>query len=205
MDAKNKKYLFVYLHGFRSSPQSTKARLTEQALADYRARGWQIEWYAPQLPASPQEAMHLVKAEIAQRHYDVLCIMGSSLGGYYATYLAEQYPAARTSLLNPAVFPARDLERYVGTQTNWHDGSPFEFKPEYVQELEALRVERLTAHERYYLVAATGDEVLDWKEMMMKYPGANQVVIRGGDHAISDYPTYLPEILRFHFFWSYET
>ena len=192
-------HLIVYLHGFKSSPSSTKSCLTKAAIYDRIGKGAKLEWYGPQLPPSPKEAMQMVTTYIDERNYQQLSIIGSSLGGYYATYLGEIYgPPCRVSLLNPAIEPARDLEKYIGQQKSWHDDETFYFKQAYIQELKDLYRQTITQLNRYHLLAATGDEVLDWQEMVSKYAGVNQHILDGGDHAITDYPSYLSEILQFH-------
>jgi predicted esterase YcpF (UPF0227 family) len=187
--------MILYLHGFRSSPQSFKARLIGERM---QALGRGHDYLCPQLPASPAQAIELAQQLMAQRAQGPreVALIGSSLGGYYATWLAER-TGCRAVLLNPAVQPQRDLEHQVGVSTTWHAGEHFEFRPEYVDELRALQVERITRPQRYYLVAATGDEVLDWREMTAHYPGARQLVIEGSDHGISDFARYLDGVLDF--------
>ena len=191
-------HLFVYLHGFKSSPSSNKARLTKAAIEQLMQAGESITWYCPQLPASPREAIQMVKDHIHGQAFNTLSLMGSSLGGYYATYLAELFPS-KVSLLNPAIEPARDLEKYIGEQKSWHQEEVFHFLPEYIQELQDIHVKNITQAERYFLLAAKGDEVLDWREMVAKYPGAQQLILEGGDHAISDYSNHLNQLMNFHF------
>ena len=125
-----------------------------------------------------------------------LSVVGSSLGGYYANWLAEQL-GCRAVLLNPAVQPPRDLESYVGVTTAYHSDEVFEFKREYIEELKELRVEAITRPERYFLIAATGDEVLDWREMTAHYAGARQFIIEGSDHGISEFAQYVDQVLAF--------
>ncbi len=191
-------HLFVYLHGFKSSPLSNKAQLTKTAIEQRIQLGEEITWYCPQLPASPREAIEMVRDHIGGQTFSSLSFMGSSLGGYYATYLAEQF-SSKVSLLNPAIEPARDLEKYIGEQKSWHQDEVFHFLPEYIQELQDIYVKDITQAERYFLLAAKGDEVLDWREMVAKYPNAHQLILEGGDHAISDYPNYLNQLMDFHF------
>lgn len=183
----------LYLHGFRSSPKSFKARVVQKALED-AGRAHQL--ICPQLPASPKEAMELALL-LAERHApDNLSIIGSSLGGFYATWLAERL-GVRAVLLNPSVNPLKNLQHHVGVTTAWHSDQPFEFRREYIDELAALRVERITRPERYFLLAATGDEVLDYRDMVAHYAGAKQHVIEGSDHAIPEFPQYVDEVLAF--------
>ncbi|MET3433165.1 putative esterase YcpF (UPF0227 family) [Herbaspirillum seropedicae] len=185
--------MILYLHGFRSSPQSYKARLMGQRMADL---GLQEHYLCPQLPASPAAAIALAGALVAQVEPAQLTVVGSSLGGFYATWLAERL-GCRAVLLNPAVKPPRDLESYVGVSTQYHSDEPFEFKHEYIAELQTLVVPAITRPERYFLIAATGDEVLDWREMVAHYPLARQTVIQGSDHGIAEFADYLDEVLAF--------
>jgi predicted esterase YcpF (UPF0227 family) len=185
--------MILYLHGFRSAPASMKASM----IADYLAgRGLSDQWICPQLPASPAEAIDL-SLQLAGPHspHD-LTLIGSSLGGYYATWLAEQL-GCRAVLLNPAVHADRDLATQVGEHSTYHGEEPFVFLPEYVDELADIKVSAISRPERYFLVAATGDEVLDWREMRDHYPGAKHRIIQGSDHSISDFAQWMPEVLRF--------
>lgn len=185
--------MILYLHGFRSSPQSFKARLLGDRL---KALGWENDYACPHLPASPRKAAALALELLSGADAAKSTAIGSSLGGYYATWLAEQ-TGCRAVLLNPAVKPPRDLEKYVGVTTEYHSDAPFEFKHEYIDELHALAVDRITRPERYYLIAATGDEVLDWREMVAHYPGAPQRIVEGSDHGLSDFGKYVGDVLNF--------
>jgi predicted esterase YcpF (UPF0227 family) len=185
--------MILYLHGFRSSPRSLKARVVYDRM---KALGRGDDLICPQLPASPREAMELALKLVQRYPSDQLAIIGSSLGGFYATWLAEQL-GCRAALLNPAVNPLKDLEKHVGITTAWHSDEPFEFKREYIDELAALRIEKISQPARYYLLAATGDEVLDYRDMVAHYPGATHHVIEGSDHAISEFPQYVDEVLAF--------
>ena len=184
----------LYLHGFRSSPRSFKAQRLQAWLAANRP---EVHWWCPQLPPSPREAMALVKQGIAGWPAHRSAVLGSSLGGFYATAVAEGtgWPAV---LLNPAVDPARDLAPYVGELTAFHAPEQrFLFLAEYVEELRALAVPAITRPERYFAVIAKGDEVLDWREMTARYAGARIRLLEGGDHALSDFDDHLPHLLRF--------
>ena len=185
--------MILYLHGFRSSPASMKARLMQQAMVQAdRAH----EFVCPQLPASPSLAIELALQLCAGWDKSRLTIIGSSLGGFYATYLAEQL-SCRAVLLNPAVKPPRDLAGYVGVTTLYHSDEVFEFKEEYVHELPRYTIAKITRPERYFLIAATGDEVLNWREMVAHYPNARQLVIQGSDHGISEFPDYIDQVMAF--------
>lgn len=184
----------LYLHGFRSSPQSQKARtMAERMAAQYP----EVVWWCPQLPPSPKAAMAMLINGMADWPRASMAVMGSSLGGFYATHVAAQ-TGCRVVLLNPAVHPARDLAHYIGEQTSWHDAQArFFFRPEFVQELRDLETNTPLHPDRTLAIIAKGDEVLDWHEMHAHYPGAQTRLLEGGDHALSDFEEHLPEILAF--------
>ncbi len=184
----------LYLHGFRSSPLSTKAQMVGRWLAAHRP---DVQFWCPQLPPSPREAMAQVLAGIADWPRETMAVVGSSLGGFYASVVAEA-TGCRAVVLNPAVDPARDLARHIGEQTAWHDPEQrFHFRPEFVDELRALAPAALTRPERYAAVIAKGDELLDWREMSARHAGAATLLLEGSDHALSDFAEQLPFVLRF--------
>lgn len=185
--------MILYLHGFRSSPQSFKARLLGERLVQL-GRGDQ--YLCPQLPASPNAAVEIAQQLVQGVDPAVLTIIGSSLGGFYATWLAESI-GCRAVLLNPAVAAPRNLEKYIGVTTQFHSDQPFEFKASYIDEMRAFTVERITRPARYFLVAATGDEVLNWRDMVAHYPGAKHRVVDGSDHGLSDFADHIDEVLAF--------
>jgi uncharacterized protein len=184
----------LYLHGFRSSPQSVKAR---QVAARVRERHPQVVWWCPQLPPSPQAAIDMLMSQISDWPKTSMAVMGSSLGGFYATCVAEAV-GCRAVLLNPAIHPARDLARYIGEQTAWHDpGEHFFFEPRFVEELRALEGRPLARPDKYFAVIAKGDEVLNWQEMAGRYAGARIKLLEGSDHALTDFERHIDEIFEF--------
>jgi len=187
----------LYLHGFRSSPQSTKAQRTASEIARCNAEGPPVQWCCPQLPPGPRDALALIDRLVTGWPEPTMAVVGSSLGGFYATVLAERREC-RAVLLNPAVDPARDLAAQIGTQTSWHDPSlSFEFTAADVEALRAMRPAAITRPARYHAVIATGDEVLDWREMSARYAGSGGVIVEGSDHALSDFETHLAGVMRF--------
>lgn len=188
----------LYLHGFRSSPRSAKALRLAAWMAAERP---EVHWWCPQLPPSPREAMALMAEGTAGWPAVGSAVVGSSLGGFYATALAESAGRHgwRVGLVNPAVDPARDLERHIGEQTAWHDPAErFFFRPEYVAELRALTPApgALSGRDRYLPIIATGDEVLDWHEMAARYAGEPLLVVPGSDHGLTDFDDHLPRLLQ---------
>ena len=185
----------LYLHGFRSSPQSTKARFVAGWLRGRRA---DIAWCCPQLPPSPRRALDESLAATRGWPSESMAVIGSSLGGFYATAIAEAR-GCRAVLLNPAIDPARDLAACVGEQTAWHDGNErFCFDAAYVDELRAIAPPaRLTRLDRYLAVIAKGDEVLSWHEMSARYAGCRTLLIDGSDHALGDFAAHWPTVVEF--------
>ena len=184
----------LYLHGFRSSPLSFKAQRLQQWLLAQRS---DVQWWCPQLPPSPREAFALVLRGIRSWPAETSAVLGSSLGGFYATAVAEStgWPAV---LINPAVDPARDLAAYVGELSAFHNPQdPFFFRAEFIDELRALTVPAITHPERYLPIIAKGDELLSWREMSTRYTGAPMRLIDGSDHALSDFGDHLPHLLKF--------
>ena len=182
--------MLIYIHGFNSSPASSKARQIRQEL---EALGRGAEFSAPALPHSPAAAAALLDEVIAK--HPGAALVGSSLGGYYATYLAEKH-GLRAVLLNPAVRPYELLKDHLGPQQNFHTGERYEFTARHVEELRALEVAGITPA-RYLLLAATGDEVLDYRAAVERYRGCRRIVIQGGDHSLGDFADYLGAVLEF--------
>jgi predicted esterase YcpF (UPF0227 family) len=185
--------VIVYLHGFRSSPASRKATQLRQLLA---ARGRAAEYLCPQLPVAPSEAIEVAAGLVRDRRPDEVALIGSSLGGFYATWLAERI-GCRAVLLNPAIRPQDDLKRHLGLQPVYFSQEQIEFRREYFAELEAIDTPRITRCERYFLIAATGDALIDYRSMTRKYAGARQHVVQGSDHELSDFADYIEEVVAF--------
>ena len=93
---------------------------------------------------------------------------------------------------------ARDLARYIGEQTAWHDPTEhFFFQPEFIDELQALDTHGLPPAAPELAFIAKGDEVLDWREMVARYPTAQIALQEGGEHALSDFARHIPRISAF--------
>lgn len=184
--------MIVYLHGFRSSPASRKAVMLRDRIA---ALGREADFCCPALPASPRAAAGIGLATAQGTPARELALIGSSLGGYYATWIAERV-GCRAALLNPAIDPARDLEAHVGRQPVFFSDEEIDFRPEFLAELRALETP-VTRPERYFLLAATGDSVIDYRTMVAKYAGARQHVIAGSNHELTDFASYIDEVLAF--------
>lgn len=184
--------MIIYLHGFRSGPQSWKSR-SLKARMDQLGIG--DAFWGEQLPVSAHEAIALAEAQIA-RCSTPPTLVGSSLGGYYATCLAERH-GLKAVLVNPAVLAPLSLSAYVGTQTHMYTGEGFDFTLDHVEQLRAIEPAAITLPERYWLMVETGDEVLDYRHAVARYAGARQTVLEGGDHSFTQWDKYLDPILQF--------
>ena len=185
--------MIAYLHGFNSSPSSHKAKVLAAYLA---ARGRARDHVCPALPALGSQAIAAVESLMATHAPGTpWCFVGSSLGGFYATYLAETH-AARAVLLNPAIHPHVGLRAYLGEQRNLHTGELYELTQAHLDAWRALDVTRLHP-ERYLLIVETGDEVLDYRRALERYQGAERIVVEGGDHSLQSFEQHLPRILEF--------
>ena len=186
----------LYLHGFCSAPASWKARLLAERMAE---RGLADRYYCPSLSIEPEEAIAqceaLIAAHTAAFPNAPLTLVGSSLGGYYATWLAEKHEL-RAVLINPAVVCSLDPEMFIGTQTNLYSGESFEFTAEHIAQLAALEAPRITP-ERYFLLVETGDEVLDYRQAIARYAGCRQCVLDGGDHSFTRFADLLPQLFEY--------
>ena len=184
--------MIIYLHGFNSTPSSHKARTMAAWMA---ARGLGARFVCPALPDLPHQAIRLIESELARHEVSQATFVGSSLGGYYATWLAEKHDA-RAVLINPAIRPYIGLEAYLGTQNNPHTGAEYKLTREHLAQWCALEAPRIDP-ERYLLLLETGDAVLDWREAALRYEGARMSVRDGGDHTLQSFPEHLPRILAF--------
>jgi uncharacterized protein len=184
----------LYLHGFRSSPQSTKACLLHNWLSAHYPG---VTWLAPQLPTSPQDAMALINTLTAQWPHDSSAVVGSSLGGFYASFVARQrgWPSV---VINPAVAAHTHGARLVGEHPLWHDPSQtMHFLPSHVDELRALALARADVPSNTMAIVAKGDEVLDWRDMAAHYQHAQLHLLAQGDHGLSDFEPWLEPIADF--------
>lgn len=184
--------VLIYVHGFNSSALSYKARL----LRDHMTKLGLAHLYAcPELSHRPVQAMAQLQTLMAPHDPRTLTLVGSSLGGFYATRLVETL-GARTVLVNPAVRPYDLLAPLTGLQKNLYTGEEYLFTAEHVAELRALEVDRITP-ELYLLITATGDEVLDYRDGVARYAGCEQIIVNGGDHGFRGFADYLDSVVTF--------
>jgi uncharacterized protein len=180
--------LIVYLHGFNSSPRSHKAALLERTL---EGQGLRAHYACPELPPAAGEALARIEPLLDAN----TCLVGSSLGGFYATWLAEKR-GLRAVLINPAIEPHVGLKACLGPQQNLYTGERYTLTEAHLHEWRAIYAPVVTPS-RYLLLVETGDEVLDYRQALERYAGCEQVVVEGGDHSLQSFPHQLPRILRF--------
>ncbi len=186
--------LLIYLHGFNSSPASHKARYLEEYLA---SRGRVDHYLVPALDYRPAQAIESLEKIIKQRQNDCnITLIGSSLGGYYATFLTEKFGVSSV-LINPAVAPYRMFAENLGRHENFYTGESYEITPNEVQQLREIETQGLRNPALYRVLLQTGDETLDYREAASKYEACSQDIQRGGSHGFDDFDTVVPEILAF--------
>jgi uncharacterized protein len=184
--------MLIYIHGLNSSSRSSKAGLLRERMT---ALGRAADYVCPDLPHRPQRALETLDALITGAPAPV-ALVGSSLGGYYATCLAERH-RVRAVLVNPAVQPYEGLGALRGPQQNLYTGERYELTQAHLDELLDMEVGAITRPERYLLLVQTGDEVLDYRQAVERYRGCRQRVIEGGDHGFSDFGDYVDTVLEF--------
>jgi predicted esterase YcpF (UPF0227 family) len=182
--------LILYLHGFCSSPGSWKSQLLAKEMA---RRGMAAQFVCPQLPWVPDEAVASVGRLIEQADGPVT-LVGSSLGGHYANFLAEKYDL-KAVLVNPAAVDRLNVDKFIGEHANFHSGERFTFSPAHAAQLKAQVTPPTLA--RYWLMVEIADEVLDYRQALEFYAGCRQTVLPGGDHSFTKFPDFVPQIIEF--------
>lgn len=197
MTQRDGRRVLIYLHGFNSSSRSVKAQQLRQ---HFQQAGRESEFLCPDLPHRPAQAIQLLDDMLdellAQHDQQEVLLMGSSLGGWYATVLAERHNV-RAVLLNPAVRPHRLLEVALGEQTNYSNGQRYTFTREHLDELVALDLTALQHPERLLVLLETGDQTLDYREAERFYAASRRIIEPGGNHACQSFLTHLPTLLSF--------
>lgn len=185
----------IYLHGFLSSPNSVKAQQTQSYWATYHP---DIQFVCEQLPYFPEPTERLLKNLIEQYKGDHIAFIGSSLGGFLATFLVENY-GGKAVLVNPAVKPYRVLAEYLGEHLHPYTNETFVLDESHMQYLKTMDTPAIKDPSCYWALLQTGDETLDYREAEEKYRASKLTIEEGGDHAFQGYERYLPEIVKFLF------
>ncbi|MDG5501349.1 YqiA/YcfP family alpha/beta fold hydrolase [Marinobacter sp. BGYM27] len=183
----------IYLHGFRSSPQSDKVTELRQWLDSHQVP---VELHVPDLGFEPAEAIQRV-SDIVECFGDRPCgLMGSSLGGYYASVVAARH-RLRAVLINPAVAPYQLLDGYIGTQTNLYTGEAFEVTRDHMLQLQEMEPGASLNTADLMVLLQTADETLDYRDACRRYSSASQWIQPGGDHRFQNFPRVLPAAMAF--------
>jgi predicted esterase YcpF (UPF0227 family) len=185
--------MIIYIHGFNSSSQSGKAQELKRWLEE---RGRAHEWVSPDLPNRPSQAIALL-SELIERAATPPKLLGSSLGGFYATHLVSRYDV-KAALVNPAVHPGLLLRSLVGSvQQHWHDEGSYTFTQTHLDELTALDQLGPANPHNMLLLLENGDKTLDWRDATSYYRDAHQLVFQGGNHGFTRFSDVLDLIDRF--------
>ncbi|UCD69501.1 MAG: esterase [Betaproteobacteria bacterium] len=185
--------MIIYVHGFNSSPASHKASMLRKRLA---AIGRDSEFVCPALSYSPQRALARLAEELAKAEPESVTLVGSSLGGFYSTWLTE-HVGCRTVLVNPAITPHEGLRAYLGNQRNLYTDEEYEFTQSHLAQLKDIYIPRPVRMDRYFLIHTTGDELLDWRVAVKRYGGCRQMVVDGSDHGFAEFGDYIDCVLEF--------
>ena len=179
--------MLLYLHGFNSSPQSKKAVQTQQWLQENAP---QITFCCPQLPPYASRVMSILRPLVEAHLPQPVYLIGSSMGGFFATCLAEQYDL-RAVLINPAVNPGNGLHNWLGENRNYATGEPWIFEPRHIEEYIDLQPVQIKRRDNYKLLLQTGDQVLDYRKAQHQYQGCYMITEEDGDHSFVDYQRHL--------------
>lgn len=189
--------LVLYIHGFLSSPLSQKAQQTEAWLAQNHP---QIKFVCPQLSSYPKEAQMQLLQAIEPYDANEIYAIGSSLGGYWATYLLEQNKINKAVLVNPAVSPQQRLPEYVDRPVkSYYTEEVYTLTQKDMAYFVKFDTPGIMYAERYWLMVQKGDETLDYRQAVEKYAGCRQLVEEGGNHTFQGFEQKLPEIYQFFF------
>ncbi|WP_028694997.1 YqiA/YcfP family alpha/beta fold hydrolase [Pseudomonas cremoricolorata] len=181
----------LYIHGLNSSPLSLKASQLTKVMQQL---GLSERLRVPALHHHPRQAIAQLQAAIAE--LDSPLLVGSSLGGYYATWLAEQH-GLKALLINPAVAPHRLFDGYLGTQRNYYSDETWELTHDHIAALAELEVPSPQDRHRFQVWLQTGDETLDYRHAERYYQHCDLRIEQGGDHGFQHFAAHIPALLGY--------
>lgn len=187
----------LHIHGFNSSPQSMKAEMAKQYFYEHYPH---VNFICPQLANSPKEAIAQLTQIIEAAKQETWHLIGSSLGGYFANYLAQKYHL-KAVLVNPAIKPYTLLEDYIGEQTNPYTNMVYHVTEQHMSDLKLLEQNAPSVDDKqknnYLIMVQTGDEVLNYQEAVDKFQHCYLIKEQGGDHSFVGFEQKLPIIADF--------
>jgi len=183
----------LYVHGFRSSSQSRKAKQLGAWIAEHRP---EVRFLSPDLSFDPATALTLLETACGACVPSELTLVGSSLGGFYALVLAERF-GCKAVLLNPSLRPYETLRAHLGAQTNLYSGEPFVFEARHLDFLRVRAIEKVARPENYFPIVEMGDELLDHRRTLEYFAGSHSIVVTGGDHELKSFPQHIPRLIAF--------
>jgi predicted esterase YcpF (UPF0227 family) len=187
----------IYIHGFNSSPLSTKAKQLQAYFTENQLYSKNYQLHIPALDFQPAVAIAQLSALLEKCLNQQVLLIGSSLGGYYSLWLAQQYQQCSAVLINPAVYPYLLLAQLLGENQNIYTGDKYQLTTQHIQQLKTLEVTQLTNLQRYLLLSQTADETLDYREAVQKLQGIEQRVSKGGNHSFENFQAVIPQIFEF--------
>ena len=182
----------LYIHGFNSSPQSQKAVVTKAYVAKYFPS---IKFHCPQIASTPKKALEQLEEILNTAPNEQWCVIGSSLGGYFSTYLSEKYHI-KAVLINPAIKPYELLQDNIGEQVNPYTNEAYMVENTFLNDLIAIEQQDIVKN-NYLVMVQTGDEVLNYQQAADKFQHSRLIVQSGGDHSFINFENMLPEITEF--------
>lgn len=186
----------LYLHGFLSSPKSVKAQATKMYFEQHYP---DVCLHIPALsnyPATVGAQLLTLLDENPLLLKDGLRVIGSSMGGYLATYLIERFHG-KAVLINPAVRPYELLRDFIGQHENPYTGDVFEIVESDMSAIKKLDVGQIKDASSYRVMLQTNDETLDYRLAEQKYANSQLIIEQGGDHSFVGYENHLPAIAKF--------
>jgi predicted esterase YcpF (UPF0227 family) len=184
----------LYIHGFLSSPASHKAVQVERWLTEHQP---DIEYHCPFLTVYPEQTRLTLESLVEKLLPEPVYLKGSSLGGYWATWLVEKY-GLRAVLINPAVRLDMFKSEYINIELkNYHSNDTYLLTEQHIEQLIAVDINEIQYHNNYWLMVQTGDETLDYRLAMQKYASCKQLIERGGDHSFQNFDQRISDAIEF--------
>ena len=181
-----------YFHGFASSADSTKAIIFNDFIEEKFPN---ISLHIPNIDNSIEKSFIQLEKLIGKNKGDRLFI-GSSLGGFYASYFAEKL-GSKAVLINPASNPYLGMEMYLGKNTNYSTNEEFYLTKKDLEILKLNNVSKVNYPANYLVLIETGDDVIPFKYTLDFYSGCNFRIINGGSHSFDSFKEKLEIISKF--------